>query len=397
MPTLTASISLLERLLLLLIVASWIFWLVALYLTYRFYRGPRPSTPVYTPPVSIIIPVKGLDAGAYGNFSSYCEQDYPEFELLIGVSDPADAVIPVVEKLQGEYSEREIRLIVARPEGSNKKAAMLHHLAGQARSPVIVAIDSDMRVTPSYLRQVVSPLADKEVGLVTCCYRGIAPETLTARLEALHMGGTFLPMVLVAREFLSMRFAMGSTIALRRSDLEHIGGFASVSEYLADDYQIGMRMVRLGRKVYLSRYVMSSVLGETTFREQWDREIRWARTTRVSRPLEYPGQILTLSTPLALILLVVANFDPLAYLMLGVSMTLRWLVAWWVSDWTDNRAMRRWLILLPLRDGLSAVTLAVGGLGYEIVWRGSKFVVQRDGKLVPEPPSSSQPFEIGGS
>lgn len=396
MPTLTASLNLLERLLLLLIVASWIFWLVALYLTYRFYRGKREITPAYTPPISILIPVKGLDAEAYKNFASYCQQDYPEYELLIGVSDPADPAIPVIEKLQREFSECEIRLIMAQPEGPNLKAAMLHQLAGQAHSQVIVAIDSDMRVTPGYLRQVVAPLSDQEVGLVTCCYKGIAPETLTARLEALHMGATFLPMVMVAREFLSMRFAMGSTIALRQSDLKQIGGFESVSEYLADDYHIGKRIVDLGRKVHLSRYVMSSVLGETTFREQWNREIRWARTNRVSRPLEYPGMILTLSTPLALILLVIASFDMRSYLMLGLSMVLRWGVAWLVSDWTGNRAMRRWLLLLPLRDGLSAVTLAVGGLGHEIVWRGSKFVVKRDGKLVPEPASSSQPLEIGG-
>lgn len=379
-----------------LIVASWIFWLVALYLTYRFYGDKRGISPTYVPPVSILIPVKGLDAGAFKNFASYCEQDYPEYELLIGVSDPADPAIPVVEKLQRKYPEREIRLIIAQPEGSNRKAALLHHLAGQARSRVIVAIDSDMRVTPDYLRQVVAPLSDEGVGLVTCCYKGIAPETLTARLEALHMGATFLPMVMVAREFLSMRFAMGSTIAMRRGDLEQIGGFASVAEYLADDYQIGRRIVHLGRKVYLSRYVMSSVLGETTFREQWTREIRWARTTRVSRPLEYPGQILTLSTPLALILLVVASFDQRALTMLAVSMLLRWGVAWLVSAWTGNRAMRRWLILLPLRDGLSALTLAAGGLGDEIVWRGNRFVVQRDGKLVPEPATSSQTLEIGG-
>ena len=397
MPTLTDSLDLLERLLLLLIVASWIFWLVALYLTYRFYRGKREITPVYTPAISILIPVKGLDAEAYENFASYCQQDYPEYELLIGVSDPADPAIPVIEKLKLEFSEREISLIIAQPEGPNLKAAMLHQLAGQARSQVIVAIDSDMRVTPGYLRQVVAPLSDEEVGLVTCCYKGIAPETLTARLEALHMGATFLPMVMVARKFLSMRFAMGSTIALRQSDLKQIGGFESVSEYLADDYHIGRRIVNLSRKVHLSRYVMSSVLGETTFREQWNREIRWARTNRVSRPLEYPGMILTLSSPLALILLVIAGFEMHAFLILGISMALRWGVAWLVSDWTDNHAMRRWLPLLPLRDGLSAVILAVGGLGHEIVWRGNRFVVQDDGKLVPETTSPSQPLEIGES
>jgi ceramide glucosyltransferase len=392
MPTLTASINLFEKLILLLTIASWIFWLVALLLTYRFFRGTKETAQPYTPAVSILIPVKGVDPGAYENFASLCQQDYPQYELLIGVSDPDDPAIPVVETLQREYSGCNISLIVAQPEGTNQKAALLHHLANQARFPIIVAIDSDMRVTPSYLRQVVSPLSKEHVGLVTSCYRGVAPITFTARLEALHMGATFLPQILVARKFLSMRFAMGSTVAVRRRDLEQIGGFASVADYLADDYQIGLRMSLLGREVHLSRYVMASVIGETTFREQWDREVRWARTTRVSRPKEYPGQLLTLSTPLALILLVVTNFDSLAYLTLLVSISLRWLVAWLVSDWTGNKVMRRWMIWLPVRDGLSAVTWLVGGVGNEIVWRGQKFEVKQDGKLVPEPAPAAQPL-----
>jgi ceramide glucosyltransferase len=371
----------LEILLFLLIVASWIYWLIAWWWTRDFFRARPEPDPDFTPPVSILKPVKGVDAQAYQNFVSFCQQDYPDFELIFGVADPADPVIPVVERLQQDFPERRIRLIVAPPTRVNRKASLLHSMAPQARHDVLVVSDSDMRVTPDYLRQVVAPLADEKIGLVTCPYRGEVPVTLTARLEALYMGVTFLPSVLVARRFLSMRFAMGATMALRRSNLVRLGGFAAVADYLADDFQLGVRIADLGLRVHMSNYIVVSVLGATTFHEQWKREVRWARCSRVSRPWEYPGLLLTFSTPLAIILTLVAGFVPVAWLSLAVSLLLRWLVAWSVTGYTGNQAIRRWLIMLPMRDMLTAIVWCVGEVGRHITWRGEEFVVRPDGRL----------------
>jgi ceramide glucosyltransferase len=372
----------LEALLFLCAVASWVYWLLACWWVRGFFRHGRSNPDSsFTPPVSILKPVKGLDFQAYENFVSFCQQDYPEFELLFGVSDVADPAVPVIERLQHDFPQRNIGLFVAQGTGPNYKASVLHHLAGQAHHEVLVVSDSDIRVTPDYLRRVIAPLANEHIGLVTCPYRGEAAFNLTARLEALYWGSTFLPSVIVARRFLNMRFALGATIALRHSDLARLGGFAAVADYLADDYQIGARVAGLGQRVHLSDYIVASVLGATIFRDQWDREVRWARCSRVSRPLEYPGILLTFSTPLAVTLALATGFAPSGRLVLTVSLLVRWLVAWLVAGYTGDQVVRRWLIWLPVRDILSALVWCAGGLGRSVTWRGEKFRLLPDGRM----------------
>ncbi len=370
-------------LILLLTFASWIYWFVALWLVYDFFRSPAPLDSLFTPPVSILKAVKGLDAQAYENFVSFCDQEYPEFEVLFGVADADDPVIPVIAQLRRAFPHRHVRHIVVPVCGANRKASILHHLATQARYDVLVASDSDMRVTPDYLRRIIAPLADAGIGLVTCPYRGTQPVTLTARLEALYMSVCFLPSMIVGRLFLGMRFALGSSVAMRRSDLDRLGGFAAVADYLADDYEIGERIANLGLRVYLSTYVLSSVLGATSFPEQWDREVRWARCIRISRPIEYPGLLLTFSTPLAALLLVLTGFAPLAWLVFAISIALRWLIAWLVAGYVGDQPVRRWLIWLPIRDMLSALVWLFGAVGHHICWRGERYVLQSDGRLRP--------------
>ncbi len=241
----------LEAILLVLTIASWVYWIVAWWWVRELTHPRARGDPEFTPPVTILKPVKGLDFEAYENLRSFCEQDYPEFELLVGVADSTDPVIPVVERVRRDFPGLSIRLVIAPTMHVNRKASLLHALASQARYDVLVASDSDMRVTPDYLRRVVAPFADQGVGAVTCPYRGGSPATLTARLEALHMGVTFLPSVTVARRFLNMHFALGATIALRKNALDRIGGFEAVADYLADDYQLGMRIANLGLRVQL--------------------------------------------------------------------------------------------------------------------------------------------------
>lgn len=367
---------------LLCIAASWIYWLVALWLVFDFFRPRREVPHPFTPPVSILKPVKGVDAQAYQNFASFCQQQYPEYELIFGVADPDDPILPVIERLKRDFPEERIRLIVAEAFGANRKASLLHHMEQEARYETLVVSDSDMRATPEYLQRVVSPLADERIGLVTCPYRGVSALNLAAGLEALHMGVTFLPSVVVARKFLDMRFAMGATAVLRRRDLERLGGFASMADYLADDYQLGARIAGLGLKVHLSSYVMACVLG-TSFREQWHREVRWMRCSRVSRPREYPGLLLSFSTPLAVVWTLVSGFEPESWRALLVSLVVRWTVAWLVSGRTGDRESRRWLLWLPVRDVLTALTWCVGGIGRRIVWRGEEFELQPGGLMRP--------------
>jgi ceramide glucosyltransferase len=382
-----------ETLLLLLIISSWTYWLLAWWWTRSFFMQPEADAS-FAPGVSLLKPLRGVDVEAYENLTSFCKQDYPEFELLCGVADPSDPAVAVVQRLQRGYPDRRIRLIVAPPTGSNQKASILHQLALEARHQVLVISDSDMRVTPDYLRRVVAPLSDERVGLVTCPYRGRSPLTFTARLEALHMTATFLPSVIVARRFLEMRFAMGATVALRQGGLAQVGGFAAFADYLADDYQLAVRLAALGQRVQLSQYVVESVLGATSFREQWDREVRWQRTNRVNRPGEYPGMLLTFSTPLSVILVLVSGLAPVGWASLATSVILRWLLAWLSMGYAGDRAARSWLIWLPVRDLLSALVWCVGSLGRRIVWRGEEYALQPGGRMVALP--GSEPPEPEG-
>jgi ceramide glucosyltransferase len=375
--------------LLMLTVASWAYWAVAALMTWRFFtRKPEPD-PNFRPPVSILKPVRGLDYQAYLNFLTFCQQDYPEFEILFGVDDPNDPAVPIIQRLQREFPDLSIRLIVAPPLGTNRKASILDALAAQARYDILVISDSDVRVRPDYLRRVVAPLHDPSVGLVTCPYRGILPMTLTARLELLYMVTTFLPSVMVARRVLNMRFALGATNAIRRADLERLGGFASFADYLADDFQLGLRVARMGLRVHLSDYVAEISIGATTFEEQWDREIRWIHCTRVSRPTEYTGLLLCFSTPLAVLVWIVSGFSTLGWLVLGASLALRWAVAWVVSVSIEDLSVHRHLIWLPMRDMLTALIWLAGLIGRRVSWRGEWFVLDSEGRLKPAPQNAS--------
>ncbi len=375
--------------LLVLTVASCAYWVIACWWVFTFFRTPAEPLPDFAPPVSVLKPVRGLDHEAYENFRSFCQQDYPSYEILFGVNDPADPAVPLVRRLQREFPHLDIRLIVAPVIGYNRKASILHTLAREARHEVLVLSDSDMRVTPAYLRRVVAPLRDEHVGLVTCPYRGEIPLTFTAKLEALYIGVTFLPSVIVARRFLKMRFAMGATNAVRRRDLKRIGGFAAFADYLADDYQLGVRIADLGLRVHLSDYIVSTILGATTFREQWQREVRWAHCNRISRPMEYPGLILSFSTPLAVLLLITTGPSRLGWAVLLLALLLRWMVAWLVTIPTHNAALRQHLIWLPVRDMLTALIWCAGLLSRRVIWRGEAFVLEPGGLL--RTPTASSP------
>jgi ceramide glucosyltransferase len=377
-------------LLFVLSVASCGYWLLTAYLIYDFFRVPPAPEEPYAVPVSILKPVRDVDPQAYENFVSFCRQDYEEFELLFAVADPTDPVIRLIERLQQDFPTVAIRLIIAPPFGANRKASLLHYLATQALYEVLVISDSDIRVTPDYLRRVVAPMKNRKIGMVTCPYRGEQALTFTARLEALYMGATFVPLVLAARKYVAMRLGLGATMVVRRSDVDRIGGFAALADYLGDDYQLGRRIAGLGLQVQLSHYVVACVLGATTFRDQWNREVRWMRNARVSRPREYPIIPLTFSTPLAVSLVLLTGFDGSSLWVLVMSLAIRWLVAWLVTGHTGDLVARRWMLWLPLRDMLTALVWCTAAFGRRVVWRGEAYMILPDGKMVPQPPSESR-------
>ncbi len=381
------------------IVSSSLYYLLCLWSAAKFLRErkiERQSNPPHSDiqtvskllPVSILKPLKGTDPEMYESFRSHCLQDYPEYEIIFGVSDPDEPAIECVNKLQREFPDRRIHLMVCpRILGANVKVSNLTQMLTEARYDRLIVNDSDIRVEPDYLRRVTMPLADPRVGMATCLYRGAASLTMGSRLEALGISTDFCPSVLAARQLEGgIRFGLGSTLAFRRAELEKIGGFASFIDYLADDYELGKRIASLGLTVYLSDVVVETFLPPYRLREFLAHQLRWARGVRDARPLGYFGLVFTFGLLWALLEVAASRGALWSWATLAVTLVLRLavsLMVGWVILQDDQVLRYAWLI--PLRD-LIAVGVWIASLGgHAVIWRGERFEV-KDGRLTRMPP-----------
>jgi ceramide glucosyltransferase len=344
------------------------------------------------PPVSILKPLKGVDPEIWETFCSHCEQEYPEFQLIFGVSDPADPAVEVVRKLQAEYPNLPIELIVCdRVLGANIKVSNLAQMLPAARHELLLVNDSDIRVPLDYLRKVIPPLADDSVGLVTCLYHGVAAPTIGSRLEALGISTDFVPGVLSAR-FLEkgLHFGLGSTLAFRRRDLEAIGGFEALLDYLADDYELGRRIASTGKKVELSAATVTTFLPAYTLRQFFRHQLRWSRTIRDARRWGYVGLLFTFGLPWALLTLLAAHGAAWAWALFALTFAARLAVGFVAAVVVlhERQALSN-IFLLPLRDLIAPLVWAASFMGNRIHWRGDVFDL-KDGRLTsakPAPPA----------
>ena len=368
--------------------SSVIYYFFCLWSVHAFLRehksgGGSPPTP-FLPPVSILKPLRGADPDIYESFRSHCLQDYPAYEIIFGVSDPDDPVAVSVKQLKEEFPNHAIRLVVCpNALGPNVKVSNLQQMLQLARYDYLLVNDSDIRVAPDYLRHIMAPLADERVGMVTCLYRGIATPTLGSRLESLGISTDFCAGVLVARQLEDgIRFGLGSTLAFRRADLERIGGFQSIVDFLADDYELGRRIAGLGLHVVLSDVVVETHLPSYDLRGFLAHQLRWARGIRASRRGGYVGLVFTYGLMWALINLIIARGTPWSWAALGTVFLLRLAGALAVGNVVlHDREMTKHLWLLPLRD-LIAVAVWIGSFaGRTVTWRGDRFQL-RNGRLI---------------
>jgi ceramide glucosyltransferase len=372
--------------------SSSIYYLLCLWSAASFLRvrkadkSVRPTQSL--PAVSILKPLKGTDPDIYESFRSHCLQDYPEYEIIFGVSDPGDPAVASVQQLQREFPEQTIRLVVS-PNilGANVKVSNLEQMLSGARHQHLLINDSDILVERDYLRRVMAPLADAHVGMVTCLYRGVAAATFGSQLESLGISTDFCPGVLVARQLEGgLRFGLGSTLAFRRADLQRIGGFPAIVDFLADDYELGRRIAGLGLQVVLSDVVVETHLPAYDLRGFLAHQLRWARGVRDSRAGGYIGLVSTYGLMWALVALIAARAAPWSWAVLGVTVLLRLAVALAVgrSVLQDTHLLKN-LWLLPVRDLVAVAVWIASFAGHTVTWRGDRFQLKK-GRLIRTAP-----------
>ncbi len=367
------------------LLAGSLVYCVLIVVATRRYLGATLPAQGNQSPISVLKPLYGHDEGLEENLRSFFVQDYPDYEVLLGAHREDDPAAILAAKIISEYSGKvKSRLIITGESPiPNGKAFSLNRLVREARHNLLVMSDSDIRVKPCLLSHLAQEFQDEHVGLITCPYRAVPGHSLWSRLEAVGMNTELLGGVLVARMMEGMRFALGCTLAVRRSVLDDMGGFSYLQDFLAEDFVIGQRAAELGHGVLLSSCVIEHRIGSQSMVTNFGHRIRWARSTRRSRPAGYWGQIFTYPLPWALLLW--ATYHA-AWPVIPITLALRGAAAAATAHFVlhDPVTRRQWW-LLPLQDVLGFLVWISGFAGATIIWRDRKCTVLRDGRLHVNP------------
>jgi ceramide glucosyltransferase len=367
-----------------------VYYVLATYCSWDYFRKvrkmPAPDGS-FVPAVSILKPVRGVDREAYQNFVSFCQLDYPEYEIVFAVSDQDDEVIPWIEKLQRTFPAREIRLLTGAAQvGANSKVNKLCQLAKEARHEILVISDSDARVEPDYLREMVAPLAKPDVGVVTSLFRGMTGGSFFSVIDALGVPAESAPGALVARKLEgNMKFAFGWSMATTKRHLAEIGGFEAIADHHSDDFELGNRIAAKGYRVELMRKWIWMVFPRETLRQFLQHELRWSIGLRNVRKVGYLGLALTFGLPWTVLAAWAATKWQVSAAYLAAYVVLRLAMAWTSGVWgVGDPVTQQNLWLVPLRDLVNFGVWLAGFFSNTIHWRGLVFRVKQ-GLLIPLP------------
>jgi len=366
--------------------APFIYYVLVLYSSWLFFGRSKDGAPKnadFTPPVSNLKPVRGLDPEAYENFSSYCRQDYPDYELIFCVGDENDASVPVLQKLMREFPQRQIRILYGSGRNAiNDKVAKLVRMVNEARNEVLVINDSDVRVEPDYLRTVVAPLRNAKVGGVTCLYVSTQDKTFTQHLQSIGMISDFYPGILVAGQLDGIKFALGQTIVTTRARLAGFGGYETIENRPADDLLVGRLIAEQGFEVELLPYAVKTVPDYDSMKDLFIKRLRWMTVMRHMRPWGHLGLAFTQGLPWSL---AVALTHPagigLAYI--GAYLGFRVVITWLVGAWGLRQSgLWKKLPLIVVWDATAFVIWLLTFGRKSIRWRNVDYRI-REGMLVP--------------
>jgi ceramide glucosyltransferase len=350
-------------------------------LSHSRYPIPSGAAAGFAPPISVLKPLCGAEADLYECLRSFCVQDYPHCQIVFGVADRTDTALPVVERLMQEFPHRDMMLLIDQtPRGTNPKVANLINMMSVAKHAFVVISDSDVRIDPECLRGVMAPLSDRQVGAVTCLYKGAPVDGLASLLGALFINEWFIPSVLVDAALNGIDFCFGPVTAVRRAALETIGGFIKLADHLADDFMLGQLLTRAGYRIVLSSHPVDTVVDESGLRSLIRHELRWARTVRTCRPLDHALSLVTQALPLTALLVLAWEPSVLGTGVLAAVVLLRLLLSRVVSERFALDETPLWLV--PIRECLCFAVWAASLVGTGVRWRGRRFFITQDGRLI---------------
>uniref|UniRef100_B8HPA5 Glycosyl transferase family 2 n=1 Tax=Cyanothece sp. (strain PCC 7425 / ATCC 29141) TaxID=395961 RepID=B8HPA5_CYAP4 len=349
--------------------------------TYRFFARPSLPLPEHPQPVSVLVPVCGLEDNAEANWSALCQQDYgADYEVLFGVRETTDAAVPILKQLVSQFPGRARLMFCEEIRGINYKTSSTSQLLEACRYDWVVFADSDVRVLPHYLATVTAPLADPQVGVVTCAYVSRTPRDLGAAIASLGRCIDFIPSVLVARQLYGgLRFALGATIASRKSLLNSLPEFKTLVNRAGDDYHVGRIVATAGYQVELSQYLVDIDIIHEPLRQTFQRELRWSRVIFRNRGNQYYGLVFTYGTFYSLLLMLVTAAHPWAIALFLLTLTVRLLQVLISLGSLNCWGLLPWLWTLPLREGMSVLIWLLGVSGKQIRWRGRQLEVKPGG------------------
>jgi ceramide glucosyltransferase len=362
----------------------FIYYGIALFSSWRFFRLPKRALNHFAPPVSVLKPLKGLDPGAYENFASFCRQDYPDYEIVFCLDADDEAAIAVINKLTADFPQRRIRVLRgALGAGSNDKVMKLARLVNEAAHEIVVISDSDVYARPDYLRNVVAPLENPAVGASTCLYVSNDEQTVAEHLQTIGMISDFYAGILVARQLDGVKFALGPTIATTKARLAEFGGYASIDNRPGDDLLVGRLIAEHGHKVELLPYAIDTVADYGSLADLVHKRLRWVVVMRHMRPKGHLGLLFTQGLPWSLAAIVFHPTEAVATAFLGTYIAMRVAMTWVVGVWgLKQHTLWKQMILIPAWDAMAFSIWLFSFLRSTIRWRGGNYYI-RDGQLVP--------------
>ena len=373
----------------------FVYYVLALYSSWRFFRRARQNTPpntTFTPPVSNLKPVRGLDPEAYENFASYCRQDYPQYELLFCVHDENDPAVAILEKLAADFPHVDIRILYgSEREAINDKVAKLGRLVAEAKYDILVINDADVRVQPDYLRTVVAPLANPKVGGVTCLYVSIEETSFVQHLQSIGMISDFYPGLLVAWQLDGVKFALGQTMVTTRARIAGFGGYQAIENRPADDLLLGRLVSEQGYEMQLLPYAVETVADFQSPLDLLHKRLRWMTVMRHMRPWGHVGLLFTFGLPWAILAAIRAPQAWIAIAYLGGYAFCRAVTAWEIGFWgLKQTGIWKKMLLIPLWDAFAFLIWLASFTRSTIRWRGIDYLIQ-EGRFVPAAPPHATP------